>query len=147
MIYFEKTEDFNPTFAAVSCIISARDRILFLLRRKNKDYPLTWGVPTGKVRTKENLDDAILREIREETSLILQKSDLNFLQTLYVRYPEYDFIYHLYKVKLNTVPDITVHSEEHISYRWVTLEEAFKLNLIRDMDKCLEIYIKKNIDE
>ena len=67
MLYMQKPEKFTPKFEVVSCFLEYKNEILLLLRQDHKNQPNTSGVPAGKVDTGENIDDAMVREIFEET--------------------------------------------------------------------------------
>jgi len=53
---------------AVDCIIRFGDRVV-LIRRRNE--PLGWALPGGFVEYGESVEDAVRREMREETGLEL----------------------------------------------------------------------------
>lgn len=59
----------NP-FLTVDCIILNREGEVLLIERKNP--PHGWALPGGFVDYGESLEDAVRREIKEETGLELQ---------------------------------------------------------------------------
>jgi 8-oxo-dGTP pyrophosphatase MutT (NUDIX family) len=95
-------------------------------------------VPAGKVDTGENIDDAMVREIFEETWLKLD--DITYFQKVYVQYPTYDFIYHMYHKKLEYTPSIIINPEEHKKYMWLPPQKALEQNLIQDLDACIKMF-------
>ena len=70
----EKVKSYRNPFPAVDIIIELADGIV-LIERKNE--PFGWALPGGFVDYGEALEDAAVREAREETSL--QISDLRLL--------------------------------------------------------------------
>ena len=142
MIFLTKPKDFNPKFDIVSCFCEANGKILLLHRNKSRPQGLTWGVPAGKVEDSEDIATAIKREIFEETGIKINEKNLKYFGKVFVRYPEYDFVYHIFHIKFPREPKVTINSNEHIDFKWVTPEEALKLPLIRDLEKCIELVYK-----
>lgn len=138
MISKNKPENFSPKFEVVSCFVEYKEEILLLLRQDHKPEPNTYGVPAGKVNKDETIQKAMKREGKEETQIDL--SDAEYFNKLYVRYPDYDFIYHMYSKKFTTKPDVTINRNEHKSYTRKTVQEALKLDLIRDLDECIKLF-------
>jgi 8-oxo-dGTP diphosphatase len=62
----EKIKDYRNPFPTVDIIIELAGGII-LIERKNE--PLGWALPGGYVDYGESLEDAVVREAREETSL------------------------------------------------------------------------------
>ena len=143
MLYREQPENFTPKFEVVSCFVEYKEEILLLLRQDHKPEPNTYGVPAGKVDAGETTTQAMQREGREETQIDL--SDAKYFDKLYVRYSDYDFIYHMYSKRFGTKPDVTINLNEHKHYIRKTPKEALKLDLIRDLDECIKIFYKGNI--
>jgi len=56
----------------VSALIENNDKVLLVKRKKNKSFPNFWGIPTGKVKPSETLEEAIEREVKEETNLSIE---------------------------------------------------------------------------
>ncbi len=131
-------EHFNPRFEVVSCFVEYRDEILLLLRQDHKPEGNTYGVPAGKVDPGETICKAMEREWGEETKLDL--SDAEYFDKLYVRYPDYDFIYHMFSKRFATRPDIIINPKEHKSFTRKTPKEALKSELIRDLDACIRLF-------
>lgn len=140
MIYREKPEGFVSKFEVVSCFFEdPTGRILLLHRHDAKPQGGTWGVPAGKVDAGESLTDALAREIREEIQYDTQPDTFNFLHTVYVTFPEYSFIYHMYRLRLNGAHEVVIKLDEHQDFRWVTPQEALTMNLIQDEAPCIEL--------
>ena len=142
MISKEKPQDFKKKFDVVSCFIEHDSKILLLHRLDSKPQGNTWGVPAGKVDAGENLSAAIQREIREEIGLLVSASDLKFFDSFYVRYPDFDFTYHIFYLPLGAKPELLINPKEHKDYAWKTPFEALKLDLIPDEDACIKAFYK-----
>lgn len=143
MLHTKKPVNFSPRFEVVSCFFLWDDRFLLLRRQGDvKLEPNTWGLPAGKKNKNETDVEAMMREIEEETGLKLSKPKFKQHHTLYVRYPEYDFVYYPFHIKVAREPEITLNPKEHSEFLWVTPEEALKMKLVRDLDACIKVFFK-----
>lgn len=142
MIVFTKPpESFAPIVEVCGCYVSAEDKFLWIRRPAHARLAGQWGLPGGKLEKGEDAASAMVREIFEETGLVLKKEDLRPLEVVYVR-GRCDFIYHIFECSHGQVPIIL--SDEHDAYVWLSLEEAITLTLIDGERECIElIYGKK----
>lgn len=142
MISKNKPKDFKGKFEVVSCFIEYQSEILLLHRQDSKPQGNTWGVPAGKVDEKENLLSAIAREVKEEVGLFFEPHKFTYFNKFFVRYPEYDFIYHIFHLSLKERPTVNLNPAEHKNSLWDNPKEALKLNLITDEDFCIKTFYK-----
>ena len=140
MLYKEKPADFNPKFEVVSCFVEYDNKILLLLRQDHKPQANTYGVPAGKIDPGETAIQAMVREGKEETQISLD--NMTYIDKLYVRYPDYDFIYHMFHKRFDTQPNITINPNEHKIYIRKEPKEALEMNLIQDLDECIRLFYK-----
>jgi len=112
------------------------------MRQDHKPEGNTYGLPAGKIDENENKFSAMEREMFEETRIKLASSDLKYFKKIYVKYPAYHFVYHIFYTKLNYLPKIIISSLEHKEYKFFTPKEALKLNLIPDLDNCIKLFFK-----
>ena len=144
MIFRECPEDFNPKFEIVSVFCEHDGKIVLLHRDKNKPQGNTWGVPTGKVDDGEDIREALSRELAEETGISIGKEQFNYFTKVYVRYPDYDFVYHIFHIKLPQKHDVKTNGVEHKDSVWVKPEDALKMPLIQDLDACIKLFYGLN---
>ncbi|HAE36372.1 MAG: hypothetical protein UR85_C0001G0033 [Candidatus Nomurabacteria bacterium GW2011_GWF2_35_66] len=140
MIYHKKPENFSPRFEVVSCFLENAGEFLLLHRSAHKPQGNTWGVPAGKKEVDETPKDAIIRETKEETRHKINPVELNYFKELYVRYDNYDFIYHIFSLKLRERPEVILEENGHKDFRWVTPENSLQMNLIQDLDECVRLF-------
>ncbi|MFZ2072589.1 MAG: NUDIX hydrolase [Minisyncoccia bacterium] len=140
MIFNEQPEDFKPDIEVVGCLVERNGKILLLHRHDNKSQGGKWGIPAGKIDHRDNNDKklAMLRELEEETGLILNEEDLTFHKTFFVEYPDKKYFYHYHAVSLKSDFDIVIEDNEHQNFCWVTIEEALNMPLVMDEDHCLK---------
>lgn len=111
----------------VDCYVYRRtdDGIVFLLMKRNlnKIYEHLWQGVAGKIEEGETSSEAAIRELKEETGL----SPMNMFVADHV-----SKFYEVHGDRINLVPvfgievdsEIINLSEEHISYKWVDINEA-----------------------
>jgi len=71
---------FGPRPAVTVDGIIIKNKKILLIRRKNPPYKGTYALPGGFVKYKEPLEEAVVREIKEETGLV---TDINRLIGVY----------------------------------------------------------------
>ena len=106
---------------------------LYLVLHRGNTHPRFPGhidFPGGEVEPKETPEAAVIREIQEETGLLVDPKKLKKLFTKQYRQTTHI----LFEAKL-TEPDAKVAlSWEHKSYRWITPEELKSLPKFSDAD-------------
>lgn len=140
MIYKRKPKNFSPKFEVVSCFCEFNKQFLLLHRQDHKDRGNLWGVPAGKIDPGETVLQAVQREIFEETGLKENLENIEHFIKVYVRYPDYDFIYHIFHIKLDRTFDVKIDSREHKAFTWVTPTQALEMNLVPDQDLCIKLF-------
>ncbi len=141
----EEIEKRHPEAVVGALIYNEKGEILLIKNPKFGDY---WNIPGGHIELDETMEDALRREIMEETSLVLKNIEpIKFSEGIN---PEYffkkkHFIYLSYLAEL-AGGEIT-KSNEMTEYVWIDPEEALKLNLSWSVVPLVEYYInKKNKD-
>lgn len=136
MIYTEKPEGFMPDHEGVGCFLEVQGYILMLLRNSTaKIEPEKWGTPAGKMEPGETPGQAMVRELREETGLIIAESQLQFLRTFFVDFAPPKFRYHVFRLSIPHRPTIT-RSNEHIAFCWTPPWCCKTLSLMKDQWDC-----------
>jgi len=118
-------------------IIKNDDGEILVLKRhpKSRTDPDTWELPGGKVENGEFFDDALLREIKEETNLDCKVGDLAIaIQHDYPFKRTVQMIMYLDDVK----GEVKI-SDEHTDARYASIDEIKTLTL----SGCLEKVLKK----
>lgn len=140
MLYTKKPKSFAPRFEIVSLFLEHKGKILLLHRHAHKSQGGKWGVPAGKVEAGENLESALKREVFEETGLAIGNSLLpEYFKSVYVVHPEHSFVYHMYRLEIADPINVVIQLYEHQSCCWVEPAEALKMELVDDLDACIEM--------
>jgi len=140
-------EGFQPKFEVASCFVEVGGKFLMLLRQDTKSEGNKWGVPAGKVEQGESIEQALVREIKEEINLDLAQTSTHFFDTVYVRYPEYDFVYDMFRAPFGQEPEITLNLGEHKDSRWASPYEALRMNLVQDEDVCIKLLYGNSLEK
>ena len=128
--------DYGLTMRGI--IKNDNDEILILKRHpKSRTDPDTWELPGGKVENGEFFDDALVREIKEETNLDCKVGDLAIaIQHDYPYKRTVQMIMHL-----DDVEGELMISDEHTDAKYASIDEIKTLTLSSCLEKVLE---KKN---
>lgn len=140
MLFKEAPINFNPKYETVSCFCENGEEILLLQRQDSKIEGGKWGIPAGKVEpTDQSKNHALVREMREETGWTISVEGLSFIALLYVRYPDHDFIFHMYRTKMKSREGFKLQPGEHKSFVWARPEIALEMDLVMDFSECIKI--------
>lgn len=138
MISRTEIENFNKRCDVVSVFIDHDGDTLLLHRQDHKPQGNTWAMVAGKVDDGESLSEALAREVREEVGLHFKPEDFRYISAYYVRYPNYDYVYHIFHLELPDRPKVQLNTNEHKDFKWITPRAALGLPLIEDEDSCIK---------
>ena len=100
---------------------------LLLKRADNQIYPGLWQMVTGKIEGEEKAHQTALREIKEETGLLLvQLWVAPTINSFYEPKDEYICLLPVFAARVGGETNVIL-SEEHTEYKWVGKDEAKKL--------------------
>ena len=121
----------------VGGIIVNKNKILVAQRSIQKEHPLKWEFPGGKIKVNENPIDALKREIKEELSVDVKKS--KFLLDYEYDYQDIKKI-HLYFYKIDEYIG-KVRNIEHNQLLWIQYNDLEKLDFL-DGDRMIIDHIQ-----
>lgn len=116
----------------VKALIYNPDGKLLLLRSEGKTLEHYWDLPGGRIQKNESLEEALRREVFEETGvrdLKVVKPFSMALSSIRIRVKNGDhvgLIYASYLCKVQSDPLICL-SPEHTQFGWFTSKEAARL--------------------
>ena len=111
------------------------DKVLLGLRAPSKKtWPNHWDTIGGHVEDGESLDDALIREVQEETGVT--PTGFRFIAAISERQPELygDALHHVYIVTSWQGGDPTNACDEHTELKWFSIGEMRGLKNIVDPD-------------
>ena len=124
-------------YIGIHALIKNDGRFLIMRRTKTKTYmPDKWDIPGGSMEIGETPEQAIIREVFEETGLRVNPGRVLFAFSNFTELPNRQTIQLVMETKTqqNT---IQLNTAEHSEYRWVTVEEARSLPLINFLESFL----------
>ncbi len=83
-------------YVSTVALIDWQGKALISLRSEDKVLPNFWEFPGGKIKTNESPDDTIVREIKEELSLDINKKSLTPLSFNTHAYEEFQAVVFFY---------------------------------------------------
>ena len=111
------------------------DKVLLGLRAPSKKtWPNHWDTIGGHVEDGESLDDALIREVQEETGVT--PTGFRFIAAISERQPELygDALHHVYIDPSWQGGDPTNACDEHTELKWFSIGEMRGLKNIVDPD-------------
>lgn len=139
-IYLECPSEFQPKIEVVGCFIEYQDQILLLHRQDFVSQGNLWGIPGGKLEKLETPLEGAIRETLEETGFDISNQQISYLGKVFIKYPTFDYIYHMVKTHLPDKPDrVKISFKEHKGFTWVTPQDALKMALMLDEDACIKL--------
>jgi len=134
-----KPEKFSPRVEVAACYVESDERLLLLLNAPGDAEAGSWGVPAGKLKPGETAWECAARELFEETGIAVDLSKIQSLGSLFIRKPDIDYVFHMFRIKVDTRQAVRL-SSEHQSYRWVTAKEIVHLPLMAGGREAYERY-------
>ncbi len=138
---FDRRKADRPIATVGALIHDGAGKLLMIRTHKWSDL---WGIPGGKIERGESSENALKREIREETALEI--SDIRFVMNQdCIDSPEFIRAEHF--ILLNYLAKASSHevtlNDEAEDFRWVSIDDALKLEL----NHATKILLLRVIDE
>lgn len=111
-------------------VLNDNGQILLQKRSANKRFdPNKWGLCAGHVDAGENLEDAALREIKEEIGLDVPKGELYpFGEKEFVIKDSNSHVANFYYIKTNLdANDFVIQEEELSEVKWFNIDDVIEM--------------------
>ena len=101
-------------------IYNTKIKKVLLLQRNDGNN--VWEIPGGKRENNEDIVDALKREVKEETGLIINEYKLVYVSPIFENHPVLKPFLNIGYLCLVDECNVTI-SNEHLDYKWVSVEE------------------------
>lgn len=130
----------NPILTVDAVITDLDGRIIFI-RRKNPPYKGSWAFPGGFVEYGETVEEAVIREVKEETGVIVEIRELLGVYSDPGRDPRGHMITVCFLAN-KTEGELKADTDA-VEVSFFTADEALLMNLAFDHHKILKDALKR----
>ena len=127
----------HPVSTVGALIYNDDEQVLLVRTRKWSDR---WGIPGGKINYNESSENALRRELKEETNLEIDEICFVMIQDCVQSeefYREEHFLLLNYTCKVSGTTDVILNDEAQ-AFQWISPLEAMSLDLNRPTRLLLE---------
>lgn len=136
-------DDFNTSQIVAGCYCLCKAKILLLQRVNSVRQGNKWSLPAGKLEKGETPLTTAVRELTEETGIIVSPEELTHLGTLFNRIGSYDYIFEIFFKEFPDYPKVNLKLDEHHGFCWATHEESLKLPLIHGGKEVMQYCLRR----
>lgn len=122
-------------YVAAHALVVNEDGCILIIKRSSKnDYmPLKWDIPGGTVEVGETVEEALLREMLEETHLNVIPIRPIYAYSNLSQIPHRQTVQIVYLCKY-IGGDIVLNPEEHDEYQWINCSDLKNFECIAFLD-------------
>ncbi len=126
----------KPYGLTMRSIVKNNEGKILVLRRhpKSKTNPHKWELPGGKIEKGEFFDEALIREVKEETDLDVKVGD--FCEAVQDDYPHKRTV-QLIMYSKDITGEVKI-SDEHDDWMWASADEIKSLDITSSLEKIIE---------
>ena len=132
----------QPIIAVGAFIFNNKGEIFLI---KSPKWGGRYVIPGGHVELGETLEDALIREVKEESNLDIRNPKfLTFIEHIYNKEFSEKKHFIFFDFTCNTNSKIVTLNEEATDYIWIKPLDALKLPLVSSVRKPIEMYLLRD---
>ena len=126
----------KPYGLTMRSVVKNEENKILVLRRhpKSRTNPHKWELPGGKTEKGELFDEALIREVKEETDLDVKVGD--FCEAVQDDYPHKRTV-QLIMYSKDIKGEVKI-SDEHDDWMWASIDEIKSLDITSSLEKIIE---------
>ena len=124
--------------ATVTAIIVSNGHIL-LTRRSNDPFKGYWCLPGGHIDPNETAEEAVVREVKEETGLDLIPKFLGYCDEIF---PDIGFHHVVLAFSGSVSGDLNIEPKEVVEAEWFNYEDVLEQDLAFDHSRVIEMFFQ-----
>ncbi len=126
----------KPYGLTMRSVVKNEENKILILRRhpKSRTNPHKWELPGGKTEKGELFDEALIREVKEETDLDVKVGD--FCEAVQDDYPHKRTV-QLIMYSKDIKGEVKI-SDEHDDWMWASIDEIKSLDITSSLEKIIE---------
>lgn len=126
--------------AAHALVVNKENKVLVMKRAECNDYkPLTWDIPGGTVEVGETVEEALIRELKEETGIEIKPLHPIYAYSNLSQLPKRQTVQLVYACEYKG-GNVILNPEEHEEYKWIDYPEIRNLECIPFLAGLLETF-------
>lgn len=119
---------------------------LYLITKRSRDtryMPGLWDIPGGTVEWGESPEEALKREIEEETTVGVTIQSPIFIYNNTIQLPERQTLQIVFNCKYKS-GDVVLNPREHSEYKWASLDYISNIECINFLSDLVQKLLKTN---
>ncbi len=100
-------------------LLPIKDKEIFLIKRANTGWEdEKWSIPGGRVELGSSIKETALKELKEETGIIIEESELKFVHIEYLRDKFINYFFSFVPKDLDIIPQ---EKDKVSDYGWFSI--------------------------
>lgn len=125
-------------------IVCNNEILLFQRDSNSKVFPGYWSIPGGHIDVNEDTLSACVREIQEETGLLVTTKEVKLKYIALHNHLDRNEIWHIFGFLVNIQDKHEIVNSSEGVARWISLDEVAKMNIFPPVAYYLEHVVNQN---